>query len=532
MVYHQAIDTIRLSFAEGFRYYGADTALTVTATVNLPVPEITHRPSGTVLTDGQVLDGETWDSFDIPNSRQGGWFTTTGSHVSGWTYDLIITIAGTDRPTILWTATVAPTNAVETITPGMGATTGGTGGLLADGTLPAAAKEDLAADFGNRSTTIGAALVPSPTGPLGNRWVFLGDSITAGSNDHANLVYGDSYPLWVQLHSKGRIHMARNAGLSGDTTAGMVARFDTEVAPHAPTVVFFMGGTNDIGTNLSFAEFQSNVDTIRRKCSTIGASLVLSTITPRNGTADVRSKVTLWNAWIRRYASLHGLHLFDAYAAMVDPLTGDLRAGEHSDGLHPNSVGRRVLGMAVADALMPYVRQWSPTLLRDEADSTASAFTSNRLLATDSNTDGIPDGWAGAGGNAGTFSHSLTTDPNVPGKMMTITMTGGSSGRSLLRSLPAGSWAVGDRIYYAGVVTSDGGVQVNCRVQVTLAGGTFYRPTAAQFTGAVERGVFAQEFTIPPNATDVQLTLYTYIGNGTASMGQPTIMNLTKLGLV
>ena len=125
MNYPDTAPTIRLAFSDGFKFHGADTTLTVTATVNLSVPTVKHLGDDTELADGQVITGPLND-FRVPNPQALGWVATDGSRVQGWSYDLAVTATAPDAPNALWVATIRPANGVETITPGMGTITGGT----------------------------------------------------------------------------------------------------------------------------------------------------------------------------------------------------------------------------------------------------------------------------------------------------------------------------------------------------------------------------------------------------------------------
>ncbi|WP_108808534.1 GDSL-type esterase/lipase family protein [Aquimarina spinulae] len=69
--------------------------------------------------------------------------------------------------------------------------------------------------------------------------VCLGDSLTAG--------YGVSLDKrWSNLLDNELNIEVINSGISGDTTSGMLARFNEMVISHKPSYVIIMGGTNDI----------------------------------------------------------------------------------------------------------------------------------------------------------------------------------------------------------------------------------------------------------------------------------------------
>ena len=67
----------------------------------------------------------------------------------------------------------------------------------------------------------------------------MGDSLTEG--------YGiPQHTRWSNLLANETGLPIINSGISGDTTAGMLARFKPMVLDHQPSHVIIMGGTNDI----------------------------------------------------------------------------------------------------------------------------------------------------------------------------------------------------------------------------------------------------------------------------------------------
>ncbi len=79
--------------------------------------------------------------------------------------------------------------------------------------------------------------------------VFFGDSIT----EMCNL---EKYYPNVKAH---------NRGISGDTSLGMLERLQSNVIDIAPSTLIIMGGTNDIGRNITPAEIAQNINSILQK---------------------------------------------------------------------------------------------------------------------------------------------------------------------------------------------------------------------------------------------------------------------------
>lgn len=378
------------------------------------------------------------------------------------------------------------------------------------------------------STT--SVVVPATSGPLGNRWVFLGDSITAGGTQNSTNYQSNSWPLWASLFSAGRIWMVRNAGIGGNTTTAMLARFDSDVTPYKPNVVCLMAGTNDVSQNVTTATFQSNVRAIHAKCREIGAALVLSTITPTSDTAKNPTRVH-WNHWLSRYAAEHGLHLFDAYGVMVDQATGTLRAGDHNDGIHPNEAALYLLGKTFSDMMTPLTRQFSLPLVQDTADAVSAPYTSNRLWETDTNNDGIPDSTSAYGGSTG-FSHQLVPSPYGIGRMAQVTLQNSDGMRVLTRSLPTDSWAVGDRLAFMGVLNTTGETEATVQMKFTNGASPSTVTPVRVKGGPITGGVFYYEAAVTAGTTGVVTELVVLQGTCTAAVGQLTVLNLTRYGLV
>lgn len=70
--------------------------------------------------------------------------------------------------------------------------------------------------------------------------IFIGNSIVAGYPWNK----GKSFPSRVR-HAMGDACTVINKGVNGDTTQGILARFETDVIAHNPDIVFILTGTND-----------------------------------------------------------------------------------------------------------------------------------------------------------------------------------------------------------------------------------------------------------------------------------------------
>lgn len=69
--------------------------------------------------------------------------------------------------------------------------------------------------------------------------ICMGDSITYGLGVEPSR-------RWSDLTAKRSGHEVINCGISGDTTAGMLARCQVQVFPEKPDILILLGGINDI----------------------------------------------------------------------------------------------------------------------------------------------------------------------------------------------------------------------------------------------------------------------------------------------
>jgi acyl-CoA thioesterase-1 len=104
--------------------------------------------------------------------------------------------------------------------------------------------------------SIATAAVAAPV-----KIVAIGDSATAGWL----VARKDAYPaeLERQLRAKGHDVAVKNAGVSGDTSAGVLKRLDLAVDPDT-TVVLVEVGTNDLRLHVPVAKMRANVTEIVR----------------------------------------------------------------------------------------------------------------------------------------------------------------------------------------------------------------------------------------------------------------------------
>lgn len=192
------------------------------------------------------------------------------------------------------------------------------------------------ADSGPRETA-----TPRPAGePF--RIVFLGDSLSAGFG----LPESAAFPALVQeqLRQQGHAVDVLNAGVSGDTTAGGLARLDWVLRSRPHVLVVELGG-NDALRGQSLENTERNLREIVRRGRDAGADvLLLGMDVPTNYGADYGGEFA---ALYQRIAKDEQVALLPGFMREV----GMNRRLMLPDGLHPTAEGHRLLADSLVQAI-------------------------------------------------------------------------------------------------------------------------------------------------------------------------------------
>lgn len=179
--------------------------------------------------------------------------------------------------------------------------------------------------------------------------VGFGDSLMAGYQ----LPPGDGFPekLQAALTAKGVDVSIANAGVSGDTTAGGLARIDWSVPDGTDGVILELGG-NDALRGIPPEESEKNLDQIIARLKERGvAVLLVGMLAPPNMGGDYAGR---FNSIYAKLAQKHGVAL---YPFFLDGVA--LEAGlKLEDGMHPNSKGIDVM----VEKMEPAITQFLGTI--------------------------------------------------------------------------------------------------------------------------------------------------------------------------
>jgi acyl-CoA thioesterase-1 len=170
----------------------------------------------------------------------------------------------------------------------------------------------------------------------------LGDSLAAGYGLPAD--QGFTVKLGAALRAAGRDVAVVNAGVSGDTSAGGLARLDWSLADD-PNFAIIELGANDGLRGLDPAAMAANLDAILTKLGDRHIPVLLAGMyAPRNLGSEYD------NAFDRVFASLAEKHGVLLYPFFLDGVATD-PALNQADGMHPSPAGVDV----IVAKIMPYV---------------------------------------------------------------------------------------------------------------------------------------------------------------------------------
>ncbi|MBY5817269.1 arylesterase [Rhizobium leguminosarum] len=176
--------------------------------------------------------------------------------------------------------------------------------------------------------------------------VGFGDSLMAGYQ----LPPGDGFPekLQAALKAKGLDVTIANAGVSGDTTTGGLARIDWSVPDGTDGVILELGA-NDALRGIPPEESEKNLDQMITRLKERGIAVLLAgMMAPPNMGADYAAR---FNPIYQKLSEKHGLPL---YAFFLDGVA--LEAGlKLDDGMHPNARGVDVMVEKMEPAVTNFV---------------------------------------------------------------------------------------------------------------------------------------------------------------------------------
>ena len=176
--------------------------------------------------------------------------------------------------------------------------------------------------------------------------LFLGTSLTAG----LGLDPDSAYPQQIQrkIDANRLPYQVVNAGVSGETSAGLLRRLDWVLRQPAAVIVVETGandGLRGLPVSATRATIDGVLSRIRREQPTASVLLVQMEAPPNLG----QEYTSEFRAMFADLAREHGATLMPF---LLEGVAGEARLNQ-GDGIHPNNEGERIVADNVWRALQP-----------------------------------------------------------------------------------------------------------------------------------------------------------------------------------
>lgn len=141
---------------------------------------------------------------------------------------------------------------------------------------------------------------------------FIGTSITRG--ERPGVTFAQALPNLVGI--KRGLVPSINAGIGGENSTQMLARFERDVLAFGPSMISIEAGHNDPGSGVSTTTYAANVTEMIRKGKITGVPVtVFVSILAQDATLD--GQIEPYRVVARNLASTYECYTFDTYAAMA-----------------------------------------------------------------------------------------------------------------------------------------------------------------------------------------------------------------------
>jgi acyl-CoA thioesterase-1 len=195
-------------------------------------------------------------------------------------------------------------------------------------------------------------------------FVALLGPLSAAAAEKSILVYGDSLSAaygiaqargWVALLAQ---RMARehpqysvaNASVSGETSAGGLARFAKVLAQERPAIVVLELGANDGLRGLPVAQMKANLGSMIERAQQAGARVVLvgMRLPPNYGPDYTKAFEAAYGQLGKRYNTARVPFLLEGFAQQPEMF--------QPDGIHPTEAAQPLMAEQVWRALVPLLK--------------------------------------------------------------------------------------------------------------------------------------------------------------------------------
>lgn len=169
-----------------------------------------------------------------------------------------------------------------------------------------------------------------------------------------NLHWFDCFELAIR-QKYGRVHTCINTGLSGDTSRGLLERFEYDAEFFKPQLVFITIGGNDCNPDkkLDITEFRSNLEELYRRFSAMNCAVIFQTYYSPDPDECETERINNFYAYtdvVREVAKETGSALID-HLLRWERLRlshNDIYKNLMQNAFHVNPAGNKVMGMDIA----------------------------------------------------------------------------------------------------------------------------------------------------------------------------------------
>ena len=169
-----------------------------------------------------------------------------------------------------------------------------------------------------------------------NSLLCLGDSLTEGYEVSTE-------DRWTNLLAQEIDAKIINAGISGDTTAGLLARCERLLIEHKPTHLLIIGGTNDLWFGLKDELIVSNLYAMAKQAKYHMVEPIIGIPTPCFNLNELNFNRENYSECIRSFRNLLKRYCEFKDIKHVDLALGMRHKHMQTDGLHPNKRGHLLM---------------------------------------------------------------------------------------------------------------------------------------------------------------------------------------------
>lgn len=343
-----------------------------------------------------------------------------------------------------------------------------------------------------------------------------------------------SWFTWLCLLSCGRIILKHNAGIGGDTTPGMAARFLTDVVAHAPSIVFIGDAHNDFtdGSGIAYST-ATNIDYMCKTALANGIQPIIRLITPSNNASNA-SEIENYNAWLKKYAMDNRLLVVDTYTPVVDSTSAtgawecDIYGRRHSSQCRWRKT-HWGSGIVRSGRFADWKVNKERTLVRKRFckghQPTHKPAVPHRFYGRRQKADS----WIVTG-----TTTTPETEAGIIGKVQKTVIASGTGRITQDVAVDGTTIRAGDLVKFAGLIKIESaGANLNTNLSLTFPGfaSTMWPIVMPPIVGTQldSWGYFECDGIVPVGATAARCTIESGSGTGTIYMAMPALVNMTLL---